>query len=187
MNIEEKSMNINGFIMQKREERFYQGIEGDNWYLNYNNIKWLDNFFEENIEKAWENTNYVDVCNDIEYIQRYVDISKERNIEYRVLACIAEKELPQMELSMEKNMVFLGYDYAYSGGSYYSAVLNEILTKRIPSFSQISLNSYGLFETYEQIVYFINQRKAIKGKECTQKEYLEEGDFTVFKLYELRI
>ncbi len=51
-------------------------------------------------------SNYVDVCNDIEYIQKYVNISKEKNIEYRVLACIAEKELPQMELSIEENMFF---------------------------------------------------------------------------------
>ncbi len=81
----------------------------------------------------------------------------------------------------------MGYDYAYSGGSYYSAVLNDIVTKRIPSFSHINLNSYGLFETYDKIIYFIKQRKAMKRKEHTQKEYLEEGDFTVFELYELKI
>lgn len=173
--------------MQRREERLYQGIEGDNWYLNYDTIKELDIFFETNIEKAWKNSKYVDVCNDIEYIQKYIDISKRRNIEYRVLACVTEKELPQMELSIEKDIVFLGYDYAYSGGSYYSTVFNDIVTKRIPCFRNIHLNSYGLFETYDEIIYFINQRQTTNGKECTHKEYLEEGDFTIFKLYELKI
>lgn len=68
-------MNINGLIIQKRKEGLYQGIEGDNWYLNHGDSQELDLFFSDNIEKAWENNNYVDACNDIKYIQKYINIS----------------------------------------------------------------------------------------------------------------
>lgn len=34
----------------------------------------MDSFFNDTIEKAWENNNYVDACNDIEYIRRYIDM-----------------------------------------------------------------------------------------------------------------
>lgn len=180
-------MNINGIIMQKRGECLYQGIEGHNWYLNHGGIKELDLFFYDNIEKAWENSIYVDACTDMKYIQRYIDISKKDNIDYRVLACITGKELPRMSLSEEIDMNFLGFDYAYSGGSYYSAVLNEIIFQRIPLFANIQLNKYGLFEAYDKIIDFINLRKTVKQKDCNEEEYLEEGDFIIYKLYELKI
>lgn len=178
-------MYINGFIIQKQNQRFYQGVEGDNWYLNDDHAKELGAFYEENIEKAWENRDYVDVCNNIEYIKKYVFLTKSKNIDYRVLLCMTEKKFPQMVLPGETKMRFFGYDYAYSGGSYYSAVLNDVISKRIPQFANIPLNAYGLFETYEQITDFINLRSAMKKSECSQEQYLEEGDFTIYKLYEM--
>ena len=84
--------------MQKRNKGLYQGIEGDNWYLNYDCFNDLGDYFEKNIEKAWENSDYIDVCNDIKYIQKYICISQSKNIDVRVLACVTEKKFPQMVL-----------------------------------------------------------------------------------------
>lgn len=181
-------MHINGLIIQKRiqNQRHYQGVEGDNWYLNFD-LKELGIFYEENIEKAWGDSDYVDVCNHLEFIQKYIFLSKSKNIDYRVLVCMTERKYPQMELPVELNMSFLGYDYAYSGGSYYSAVLNDIISKRIPQFANIQVNRYGLFETYEQVADFIKLRESMKKSECSQEEYLEEGDFIIYKLFELDI
>lgn len=39
-----------------------------------------------------------------------------------------------------------GYDYAYQGGSYYSCVNNDIVSKRINEFKNIELNEFGLFD-----------------------------------------
>lgn len=93
--------------------------------------------------------------------------------------------MPQMILSQKLNMNFLGYDYADSGGSYYSVVLNDVISKRIPQFANIHLNGYGLFETYENIVDFIRLRESLKKTECSQEGYLEEGDFVIYELYEI--
>lgn len=173
--------------MQKQNKGFYQGIEGDNWYLNYDSFDELGNYFEKNIERAWENSDYVDTCSDIKYIQKYISISQIKNIDFRVLACMTEKRSPQMILPDQMHIKFLGYDYAYSGGSYYSAVLNDVVSRRISQFADISLNDFGIFETYQQVTDFINQREAIRKKKCYEREYLEEGDFIIYKLYELKI
>lgn len=69
-------MFMNGFIIQKKEQRFYQGVDGDNWYLNYDYKNELGAFFEENISKTLEYSDYVDVCDKIEYIKKYIYLSK---------------------------------------------------------------------------------------------------------------
>ena len=170
--------------MQERHKGIYQGIEGNNWYLNYDNVNGLEEYFEENIEMAWQNSDYVDVCNNIEYIQKYIYYSKLKKINFRILACITDKKLPRMILPDEMSIKFLGYDYAYSGGSYYSAILNDVVSKRILKFADMSLNRSGIFETYQQVIDFIDYRNSMKKIDCSGKEYIEEGDFVIYKLYE---
>lgn len=55
---------INGIIFQRDDNRDYKGVEGDNWYLNNIFPELFEDFFGENIEKSWYDSNYVDVCND---------------------------------------------------------------------------------------------------------------------------
>lgn len=171
--------------MQRQIKRYYQGVDGDNWYLNDGSFEELDNFYEENIEKAWEDNDYVDVCNNLEYLKKYIDISQKENIMYKSILCVTEKIFPQMTLLLDANIKFLGYDYAYPGGSYYSAILNDVIPKRIPEFIDIKLNSCGLFDTYEAVMEFVNLRKRLQGKKTVVTEYLEEGDFVIYKLYEI--
>lgn len=180
-------MYRNGFIIQKKEQRFYQDVDGDNWYLNYDYKNELGAFFEENISKTLEYSDYVDVCDNIEYIKKYIYFSRDKNIDYRVLLCVTERKFPQIVLPTASKKIFLGYDYAYSGGSYYSAVANDIIPLRRPEFARMQVNGYGLFETYEQITDFINLRTTLKQYECNHKQYLEEGDFIIYKLYEMDI
>ncbi len=185
--LEKNKMNINGFIMQKRNETFYQGVEGDNWYLNYDYSDEMDLFYKENIAKSWENTNYIDVCNDMNYIHQYINISKDKDIEYRILLCMTDRNLPTMTLGTEMDLFFWGYDYAYAGGSYYSAILNDIISRRIPVFANIQLNNYGLFETYTEVINFVNIRQKIKRVDCSMKEYMEDGDFVIYKVFEVKM
>lgn len=173
--------------MQKKEERYYQGIDGYNWYLNLESFQEIDDFFNENLMKSWEDSDYVDVCNDIGYIRKYIELSEEFDIEYRILACVTEKKLPQMVYAEDTNMIFLGYDYAYDGGSYYSAVQNDVVAKRIPEFMNIQLNRYGLFNTREEVEDFVKLRKALEKKERSGVEYLEKGDYIIYELYEVKI
>ena len=173
---------INGIIFQKDECKEYMGVEGDNWYLNDVYPNTLGDYFNENIEKSWYNTDYVDVCSDKSFIDTYIKLSCSNNIKFRMLLCETEKEYPIMDV-LCWNKKFIGYDYAYLGGSYYSAVLNDICSRRIDEFAKIKLNEYGLFEKIEQLEDFISRRR--KYYQNSKKGIVEEGDFIIYKLYEI--
>lgn len=179
--------NYNGYIVQRENNNDYRGVEGDNWYLNYESD---DDFFrvyyDNKIDKAWENSYYVDCCADKSYIEKYIQESNKLGIRYRVLLCMTCKEYPFIdEQHKYQNSNFLGYDYAYSGGSYYSSVLNDIVSKRIDEFKAIRLNNYNLFEDYGAIKKFSTLRNEIMLKD--KENRLEKGDFIIYKLYDVEI
>lgn len=175
---------INGIVFQRDIKGKYKGIEGDNWYLNELFPEIFEEYFCENIEKSWYDTDYVDVSNDILFIEKYKEVSIINNIKFRMLMCETEKEKPQMQNIFWKSR-FIGYDYAYLGGSYYSAVLNDICSGRIEQFSKYKLNRFGLFDDINRLKDFISHRDYYM-KQCSE-EIIERGDFVIYKLSEIII
>lgn len=173
---------INGIIFQRDENRKYKGIEGDNWYLNDIYPDTLGDFFNDNIEKSWYDTDYVDVCNDRSFIDTYIKLSYKNNIKFRMLLCETEKKKPLMNTTCW-NKKFIGYDYAYLGGSYYSAIFNDICSQRIDEFANIKLNEYGLFGKIYQMENFISKRSEYYRN--SKMGVVEGGDFIIYKLYEI--
>lgn len=100
----------------------------------------------------------VDVCNDIDYIKLYCDLSEKNKIDFNILLCETDCSYPVFDKECTSKE-FLGFDYAYSGGSYYSAVLNDIVSNRIEEFKTFKLNKYGLFESIDFLKKFIEQRE----------------------------
>ncbi|MBR5683765.1 MAG: hypothetical protein IKW96_10935 [Ruminococcus sp.] len=180
-------MFVNGFIMQRYAESSYKGIDGsglsektgENWFLNDDES--FEKYYDENIDKTFTDHgehSWVAACTDIEYISRYINEAKRRNIPFRILLC--ESEIPEPVFSApDVRKKFLGYDYAYANGDNYSAVYNEIPFV----FPQFTLNQYGLFQTKEEIDEYIAERE--KFRLTHPPLTLEEGDFVVFKLYEV--
>ena len=173
---------INGIIFQRNQIRRYKGVEGDNWYLNDKYPELFEEYFCENIEKSWYDSDYVDVCTDIHFAEKYIEISRLNNINFRVLLCETEKEKPKIQ-NMVWNTRYIGYDYAYLGGTYYSAVLNDICSGRIEQFKDYILNSNGLFDDITNLKDFISQREYYKRQYGNQ--LIEEGNFVIYKLYEI--
>ena len=173
---------INGIIIQRNQIGRYKGVEGDNWYLNDKYPELFEEYFCENIEKSWYDSDYVDVCTDIHFVEKYIELSRLNHIKFRVLLCETEKEKPNIQ-NMVWNTRFIGYDYAYLGGSYYSAVLNDICSGRIEQFNDYILNSNGLFDDIINLKDFISQREHYKRQYGNQ--LIEEGDFVIYKLYEI--
>lgn len=175
---------VNGIIFQRKNSNEYKGVDGDNWYLNdiYQNT--LGECFDDKIEKAWYDSEYVDVCNDIELIKNYVVLSQKNHIDFRVLLCETTRQYPKM-INNFNRITFIGYDYAYSGGSYYSAVLNDICSRRIGEFANIKLNSYGLFNELTDVNEFIVKRNYLIKE--NRNYSFECGDFIIYKLYEIEI
>ena len=80
------NLNCNGYIIQRNEVSYYKGIEGDNWYLNYcSDNNFFEDYYSKEIDKAWENIDYIDCCTNMEYIHRYIEESKKMCIPIRLL------------------------------------------------------------------------------------------------------
>ncbi len=173
---------INGIIFQREENRTYKGVDGDNWYLNdiFPNV--FEEFYSEYIERSWYDPDCVDVCNDYLFIDRYIELSKSENIKFRMLLCETEKMKPQLPRIIWPTK-FLGFDYAYLGGSYYSAVYNDVYHKRIAQLKDLELNSNGLFDDLTKVQEFIQKRERLMKQ--NNNIVLERGDFTVYKLSEI--
>jgi len=183
-----KKLYNNGYIIQKKS-RFdsYKGIEGDNWYLNYcSDNSYFEEFYEKNIDKSWNDVQYVDCCVNIEYMKDYIEESIKKGIDFNIFLCSTYKEKPLLgDAKLGKLGNVLGYDYAYTGGSYYSCILNDIVSERIRDFEKFKLNKNGLFNTYEEAEEFSIFREKIKS--IGSENDLEEGDFVIYKITEVII
>lgn len=177
----------NGYIIQIKAVSDYCGVEGDNWYLNYDSDKpYFKEFYDNNIDKAWYNSNFVDCCPDVEYMRHCIEESLKLGIEFRVLLCSTNRKEPILKKNgLGRLGNILGYDYAYSGGSYYSCILNDIMAERIEEFSRFHLNENGLFNSYEEAEAFGLYREKLKSASL---DYIfEEGDFVIYKITEILI
>ncbi len=176
-------LKYNGYIMQRRKKSEYSGIDGDNWYLNdCSENPFFEEFYNENIDKAWNHLDYVDCCADESYIKKYIDESVKMGIAFRVLLCATCKSHPSINGEALKTQV-LGYDVAYSGGSYYSCILNDIISGRIKEFKEIVLNENGLFDTYEEAEQFTQIRNELRNSGYGYM--FEQGDFIIYKMMEV--
>lgn len=165
----------------------YKGIEGNNWYLNDKYSKTFDSFFSCIAEEAFYNKDFTGVLNDESIIRQYIELSQKDSIPYRILLCETERKCPSAMHIKWKNKTFIGYDYAYSGADYYSAVFNDVCLKesmyirKLNEFERFRLNQNGLFQTLNEVKEFVEEREKVEksGKD------LEKGIFIIYKLYEV--
>lgn len=85
------------------------------------------------------------------------------------------------------NSIFLGFDYAYPSGDYYSAIANDILYDRNGYFAhwKSRLNEFGLLTTEEELLQFVQERTQLvkEFEECDKEMQLEKGFFACFRLF----
>lgn len=74
---------------------------------------------------------------------------------------------------------FIGYDYADPGYDFYSCVFNDLVWREFPEFSHIQINQYGLIDTLDDLLDFIDRRSSIaKGNMM-----FEQGEQEILKLW----
>lgn len=174
------SMFTNGIVIQKAEKRIYKGIDGDNWPF-CNESPSFGIIYKEEFAKAWYSGDYVDVCNTIKDIKSYLSFLDEKGIEYRILLCKTEQSNPVWHYKVQG--VFLGYDYAYSGGDYYSCVLNDLILGKFKCFESITINENGLFDSIKDLTKYVDCRNV--QVENDDSLMFERGDFIIYELWEL--
>lgn len=93
----------------------------------------------------------------MDYLNRYLDACRKAEIKVEVLFCATERPYPKGDIdteNFEQKVEFLGYDYGYPGGLYYSCVYHELSIVNelciANKFNGFKSNKYGLFNTYEE-------------------------------------
>jgi len=187
----------NGYLVKQINRdtmKNYLGVENGNWPLepDADNIDETDRdelirYVNENIDISWGIESHVDVCTDFDFVVRYANACIASGVEVEILYCKTSYATPvcdePIEYDLQKKYKFLGYDIAYSGGSYYSCVFSDVFTGRIPVFSEIQLNEYGLIENEDELQKFIMLRDAMTDE---LKESIEQGEFVIYKLWKLK-
>jgi hypothetical protein len=191
-------LHSNGFLVKRIDSEYakgfgqYKGIQGDCWPINEHSIpkeisveetKYLSNFLENNIMLNGSDNTYVDVCPNIYFLKRYINACLISGFKIQVIYCKTQKRFPECDVDQNgRNFKFIGYDYGYSGGDYYSCVYGDV--KRIPEMAHFNLNRYGLFNGESEILEFIKLRSELEK----MKPHLtfECGDFTIYQLWEYK-
>lgn len=204
MEINKVNLYPNGFIIKCIDSEFsyeymypnlafnYYGIEGDNWpidgytpIIDKKELNYLEDYLYKNIENTTEDASFVSVCNDIDFIRRYLIDCQKANIKIQLLFCESERPYPKYELSSldKKNLRFVGYDYAYAEPDYYSSIAQDI--PRVDEMKSSKLNRFGLFDSEMEVLEFISLRnELIQSKPMGM---FESGNFIVYRLWEYRL
>jgi hypothetical protein len=181
----------NGFLVKEQLKQYqnYVGVEGGCWPLNLDDQRlgkaeriYFSDFINSKIELSWKNPEYVDVASEWDFVKQYSQECKQKQIQPIILFCETTRLYPQCVPSANtmERFEFIGFDYAFSGGSYYSAVFSDVFTRRIKEFFCFELNEFGLFSKEEEITKFIEARSSLRD---VPQSRLEQGDFIIYKLW----
>lgn len=187
----DKNRLCNGFLVTALPNTVnnyqYRGVDNDVWPVEVKR--------ENNSLLSCIHENLIDMTDrpfliDLQTLQAYLQAAKLQPV--RTLYCEAEspEKAHYSQILHNKYAVkefFLGYDYAWPNGDYYSAVLNDLIYRNIPSLEEHAsrLNLHGLFQTEQQVTVFAEARKKLAmglGKEDAIK-LLEGGTFCKFKIF----
>ena len=159
-------MYRNGIIIQSIKNNGYKGVDGsgfsadsaENWYLNnYQDCADFEEYYDEYINRTYYNTDeksFVAVCNDWNYIEKYITESKKRGIPFRIILC--ETEIPKQ--------VFLGAAWTDYVKTFKEECISPMKLKRI----QLCLEKAKLersWKTNREHVAQLKQRHQQKSPE----------------------
>lgn len=180
----------NGFLVTDLpcvvNNRKYCGIDNNAWPIDicYKNEPLVSCIYESFIRM--DDTPFLV---DLSTLHAYLSQAATKSV--RVLYCEAEStERGNFSQALHDeygiDSKFLGFDYAWPSGDYYSAILNDLIYREIAQLKNFSpqLNPYGLFQTKRQVDAFSQAReKVIKMVEKDATMAIEGGYFCKFCIF----
>ena len=177
----------NGFIVTEGPEL----VNGIGYYGVDTNVWPIGQTFSSQLATEIKEIAYVDLAFplliDLPSALQYYSECNRLGISPRLLYCETECKNSSVVISEFCNSTyctFLGYDYAYPSGDYYSAVANDIIYRK-DEFSikwKTYINQYGLISSEKLIQLF-----AIERMEALQKNpnalSFETGNFVIFRVF----
>lgn len=167
----------------------YCGVDTNVWPADICSFSELTNPWWEDSAIDYEKVLLLDMENAVKYYAHCCS----KGIPARLLYCESTTEGTFYEITpcttgLEKAL-FLGYDYAYPNGDYYSAVLNDIIYRNL-DFSnkwRPHLNKYGLFPSFETVCSFSEDREctSILANRVSSYPVYELGSFSIFRIFQI--
>lgn len=164
----------------------YSGVNTDAWPIGMN----FNSEIARNIcEISYQNLDFPMLV-DFDSAMHYCRLCERAGKKPRMLYCEAlidhsVHNLPQF--ANPQNSTYLGFDYAYPSGDYYSAVVNDIIcqNKSLPTDWKNHLNGFGLLSTVDDLIKFVNERVyfAKEDEKYGQGMLFEKGNFVGFCVY----
>ena len=167
----------------------YWGIDTDVWPADV----WP---FSESTIQQYENS--VINCEkvfllDKESAVEYYEYCCSKGIPVRLLYCESNTEGTCYEtkssLTDLKDALFLGYDYTFPNGDYYSAIANDVIYRDLDFSNKWKplLNKHGLFSSFETISSFSKDREctSILANEGSPYPVYEPGHFSIFCIFQI--
>lgn len=163
----------------------YHGVDTDAWPIG---SSVLEEWYPQIFSKALVDLTFP-LLLDIRGALRYCAMCEDAKKAVRLLYCevlTEHSKTTTVEQHQLLTSTFLGYDYAYPSGDYYSTVLNDIIDHKgyLSAHWKKFLNSYGLFTEITQILDFADSRKELINSSTYNNE-IELGEFTVFRLFKV--
>lgn len=163
----------------------YYGMDTNAWPIG---ISPLEGWVPDICDKALADLSFP-LLLDYYTALRYYTMCKRTGIIPRLLYCVAianHCESVNLERLNSLPCSFLGFDYAYPSGDYYSAIANDIIYEKgcLSSQWNMYLNRYGLFSEEETIRAFAKSRTTLLRNGACNKA-VESGIFTIFAVFEI--
>ncbi len=159
----------------------YHGVDTEAWPIG-------PLFQSQNAKMIYEESFFgLPLLIDLDSAMQYCRDCVKEGKNFRLLYCEVltdGMDTPDSERCCPADKVFLGYDYSYSSGDYYSALLNDVIWGEtcLSVKWKKHLNGYGLFSSEEMLQGFIEDRQALL-KDGQSEMAFELGDFAAFRLF----
>ena len=164
----------------------YCGVETDAWPIGFQ-------FSSELATNIYE-MSFLDMAFpllvDYDSALHYCCECEREGIEPRILFCeILSTYQPEKAPWFESLPVgsFLGFDYAYPSGDYYSAVANDVIYRAniLPTCWKYHLNEFGLFASRDELLQFVEERLRVANacEENNRGCLFEKGTFVGYRVF----
>lgn len=175
-------MKANGLIVVENTESWYKGVDRYPWPLKqYDPI--LHRMLFQMHQVSWD----CDMIQDLEFALHYQTVANKHAQGAEVLyGEFMDVRLPTYSIDLFEKITgrceFIGWDYSYAGGDFYSCVDNDLSLKKDLFYNLLNyVNQNGLFETEADVNTFIKLRKKLRRKYPV--ESFEIGPFYKAKLF----
>lgn len=171
----------NGLVVVERAKDWYYGVDRNPWPLSR-----YDDVMHRSVMAADQSFDQYDVTQSFDLAMHYLKLAEKEAIGAEILYCeFMGVRLPLYSAVLQKrvraNCEFLGWDYSWASGDFYSCIYNDIsLKKDLFSSCLNRLNEYGLFSTENDADGFIQKRRRLK-------RVYSNGTFEIGRFYKVKV